>query len=198
MLDYSNGKIYKIVWNITNECYIGSTSIPILARRLAGHVCNYKRYLNGNSGNITSFKIIANGNYDIILIENFPCNSKEELHLRESHYTQTIQCVNKVKNQGLLIKLGQIDYSKQYNLDHKDHKKQYNIDNKDHIREHKKQYNIDNKDHIREKMKQKYHENKDKLTEKHDCQCGGCYITNHKARHLKTAKHLQWVNDQQI
>jgi hypothetical protein len=33
------------------------------------------------------------------------------------------------------------------------------------------------------------------MTEKHDCQCGGCYITNHKARHLKTTKHLQYYNE---
>jgi hypothetical protein len=282
MPDYQNGRIYKIINLETNECYIGSTTLA-LSQRLAQHVVSYKRWLKGKGNNITSFKIIANDDYDIVLIELFPCNSKEELHARESHYTHTIQCVNKIKNQGLIYALGgqtqykkqyyidnkkQIDdqkkqyyinnkehiqehkkqyreqnkehireQRKQYNLDHKDQQKQYNIDNKEHIREQKKQYreqtkehiierskqykldhteqikqyNIDNKEHIREQKKQyreqtkehiieqskQYREqNKDKLTEKHDCQCGGCYITNHKARHLKTSKHLQWVNDQ--
>jgi hypothetical protein len=225
MPDYQNGRIYKIIDLETNECYIGSTTLA-LSQRLAQHVSTYKRWLQGKGNNITSFKIIANGDYDIVLIELFPCNSKEELHSRESHHTQTIQCVNKIKNQGLLNALGKIDYSKQYyinnkehiqehkkqyreqnkeifkerakqyKLDHTEQIKQYNIDNKEHIREQKKQYRERTKEHIKEKRKQDYHENKDKLTEKHDCQCGGCYITNHKAQHFKTSKHLQWVNDQ--
>jgi hypothetical protein len=119
MPDYQLAKIYKIVCNITGEVYVGSTCEPILARRLAGHVGKYKSYLNGKSVSVTSFKIIANGNYDIVLIELFPCNSKDQLHARESYYTQTIQCVNKIKNQGLLIKLGQKQYKKQYDVDHK-------------------------------------------------------------------------------
>jgi hypothetical protein len=114
MVNYSNGKIYKIICNITNECYIGSTCEPILARRLAGHVANYKSYLKGKGNNVTSFKIIANGNYNIVLIELFPCDTKDELYSRESHYTQTIQCVNKIKNQGLNNTLGKMEYIKQY------------------------------------------------------------------------------------
>jgi hypothetical protein len=80
MVNYSNGKNYKIICNITNECYIGSTCEPILARRLAGHVANYKSYLKGKGNNVTSFKIIANGNYNIVLIELFPCDTKDELY----------------------------------------------------------------------------------------------------------------------
>jgi hypothetical protein len=127
MPDYSNGKIYKIVCNITNECYIGSTCEPILARRLAGHVKSYKCWLNGKYHYVTSYKIIANGNYDIVLIELFPCDTKDQLHARESHYTQTIQCVNKIKNQGLCNALGKIEYIKQYI-------KQYKVNNIDHIK----------------------------------------------------------------
>jgi hypothetical protein len=240
MPDYQNGRIYKIINLETNECYIGSTTLA-LSQRLAQHVVSYKRWLKGKGNNITSFKIIANDDYDIVLIELFPCNSKEELHARESHYTHTIQCVNKIKNQGLIYALGgqtqykkqyyidnkkQIDdqkkqyyinnkehiqehkkqyreqnkehireQRKQYNLDHKDQQKQYNIDNKEHIREQKKQYREQTTEHIIERSKQYYSKNKDKITEKHDCQCGGCYITNHKARHLKTNKHKEYVEN---
>jgi hypothetical protein len=90
MVNYSNGKIYKIVCNITGDIYIGSTCEPILARRLAGHVGNYKSYLNGKYHYVTSYKIIEQGNYDIVLIELFPCDTKDQLHARESYYTQTI------------------------------------------------------------------------------------------------------------
>jgi hypothetical protein len=183
MPDYQNGRIYKIIDLETNECYIGSTTLA-LSQRLAQHVSTYKRWSNGKGGYMTSFKIIEQDDYDIVLIEKFPCNNKEELHSRESHHTQTIQCVNKNKNQGLYNALGKIDYSKQYY-----------INNKEHIQEQKKQYREQTKEHIIERSKQYYIKNKDKMTEKHDCQCGGCYITNHKARHLKTAKHLQYYNE---
>jgi hypothetical protein len=125
MPDYQLGKIYKIICNITGKIYIGSTCRPILARRLAGHVSNYTSYLNSKGNYITSFKIIANGNYDIVLIELFPCNSKDELYARESHYIQTIQCVNKIKNQGLFKALGQTQYMKEYMKDNKEQIKKW-------------------------------------------------------------------------
>ena len=85
--------IYKIIDLESNECYIGSTTIA-LSQRLAQHVSSYKQWLNGKTNFVSSFKVIERGDYDIVLIELFPCNSKDELHARESHYSQTIQCVN--------------------------------------------------------------------------------------------------------
>ena len=35
--------------------------------------------------------------------------------------------------------------------------------------------------------------NRDKVNEKFDCECGGKYLYNHKARHIKTAKHLNFL-----
>jgi hypothetical protein len=168
MPDYQNSRIYKIIDLETNECYIGSTTIA-LSQRLAQHVSSYKRYLNGKYHYVTSFKIIANGDYDIILVELFPCDSKDQLHARESHYTQTIQCVNKIKNQGLLIKLGQVEYDKQYTFDHKEHKKQYYKANIDHI-------------------------NKRNNTVIY-CECGCSYTRANKSNHLKTKKHQKYIQN---
>jgi hypothetical protein len=158
MPDYSNGKIYKIVCNITGDVYIGSTCEPILARRLAGHVKSYKCWLNGKGNYVTSFKIIEQGNYDIVLIELFSCDTKDQLHSRESHYTQNIQCVNKIKNQGLCNTLGKIDYIKQYNVDNREniqeYKKQYYVNNKEQIKQYNKQYIVDNRENIQEYKKQ--------------------------------------------
>jgi hypothetical protein len=210
MPDYQLAKIYKIVCNITNECDIGSTCEPILARRLAGHVAKYKCYLKGKCNNTTSYKIIANGNYNIVLIELFPCDSKDQLHARESHYTQTIQCVNMIKNQGLLNALGKMEYKKQYYVDHKDQHKQYREEHK----EQKKQYNVYNRDHIADKTKQYREQHKDHLAKqkklynkaniekiKHYkntviyCQCGCSYTRHHKSRHERSKKHQEYVDN---
>jgi hypothetical protein len=177
-IDYSKGKIYKIIDLDSNECYIGSTCEPTLARRLAGHVSCYKSYLNGNYHYVTSFKIIQNGDYDIVLIENYPCNSKDELHARESHYTQSMDCVNKVKKQGLINKIGKVEYGKQYREA-----------NKEQIKEQTKQYRGDNREQIKQYREQYREEHKKEMNQKHDCECGGCYTICHKARHYKTSKH---------
>jgi hypothetical protein len=168
-INYQLGKIYKIECNITGLVYVGSTCEPILARRLAGHLKSYKCYLknNGKTSYISSFEIIKNGDYDIILIEKCPCDNKDELHARERYHTNQIECVNKIKNQGLFIKLGEKEYSKQYNLEH--------------------QAKI-------QKTNQQYcKDNKAKLMEKHYCECGGRYSYCHKVRHEKSKRHQKYV-----
>jgi hypothetical protein len=72
---YQNAKIYKIVDNTNDNIYIGSTCKK-LCQRLAQHRSNYKQYLNDKFSYITSFKILKNDDYDIVLIEEFPCENK--------------------------------------------------------------------------------------------------------------------------
>jgi hypothetical protein len=96
MVNYAQAKIYKIVDNTNGNIYVGSTCEPTLARRLSGHVGAYKTYLNGSGSCITSFQILQNKNYEIVLLEN--CEnifSRDELKSRERHYIETLSCVNK-------------------------------------------------------------------------------------------------------
>jgi hypothetical protein len=46
MVNYSLGKIYKIVCNTTGKVYIGSSCCPRLCRRLTKHREDYNRFLN--------------------------------------------------------------------------------------------------------------------------------------------------------
>ena len=69
--------------NITDKYYVGSTCEPRLARRLTKHVSDYKSWKEGKRHKISSFDVIENGNYQILLIENFPCKCKDELTSRE-------------------------------------------------------------------------------------------------------------------
>ena len=68
---YKNGKIYRIVCNITGEQYIGSTC-KTLKQRLQQHKASYKCYKGGKGNYITSFKILENDNCAIVLIEDYP------------------------------------------------------------------------------------------------------------------------------
>jgi hypothetical protein len=176
MVNYQLGKIYKIVCLTTGKNYIGSTSEPTLARRLAKHISNYKQYLKGNFNYISSFQILEGNNYEILLIDSFPCNNRDELHSRERHWTNQIECVNMIKNQGIINELGKETYQNLYN-------KEYRENNKETIRTQKKQYREDNKEKI-----------KAKKSLKSVCQCGSHYTDSHKSRHLRTLNHQDYIN----
>jgi len=51
------------------------------------------------------------------------------------------------------------------------------------------QYYQDNK----EKFKAYYEKNKEWINKKYNCKCGSKYTTAHKARHLKTKKHQDYI-----
>ncbi len=114
MVNYQLGKIYKIIDLETNECYIGSTCQPTLARRLSKHVTNYKQYLKGEYGYTSSYEIIKIGNYQIILVEKYNCNNKDELRSRERYWIEHTVCVN--KNKPMHTKLDSQLTSKKYKL----------------------------------------------------------------------------------
>jgi len=93
--DYSEGKIYRIVCNVTNEQYIGSTKEKYLSRRLQRHKHHYKEYLKTGKRYMTSFPIIKREDFEIILLEKYPCDSKLDLEKRERYYIENNDCVNK-------------------------------------------------------------------------------------------------------
>ena len=187
MPNLKDGKIYKIVCNITDECYIGSTTEPTLARRLAGHVSNYKRWKLGKHHKNSSYDMIDRGYYQIYLIESYPCNSKDELTSREGEiirqYKSECECINR-KIEGRTKKEYCQDnkeklqkYNKQYNKDNneliKENKKQYYKENKYKFQEYREknkdkfqEYKLDNKEKIKEYTKQYREENKEKISEK--------------------------------
>ena len=178
--DYDRGKIYKIVCNITGEIYVGSTTEPSLARRLAGHKTNYNYYLKGKKNYITSIEIIKNGNYFIELISNAFCNSRDELRAIEGKYIRELNCINK-----RIAGRSQT----QYYLDNSDKIKKYQEDNSEKIKKCKKKYYKDNLDN----SKQYYKDNSDKLKQKIICECGGKHTYGHKSAHCKTKKHLNYL-----
>ena len=82
MPNYNNGKIYKIVNSIDDMIYIGSTTC-----RLCSHM-NVHRVFAKNNHNANLYRYMRElgiTNFTIVLIENYPCSSKEHLLRRERH-----------------------------------------------------------------------------------------------------------------
>ncbi|MFY8161327.1 MAG: GIY-YIG nuclease family protein [Candidatus Kapaibacteriota bacterium] len=84
-INYSNGKIYKIVDNKSDMIYIGSTC-KTLEQRLKSHISNYKKYKSGKYNYVTVFKTLENNDYKIELIKNYSCNSKNDLEREEGQF----------------------------------------------------------------------------------------------------------------
>jgi len=209
-MDYKNGKIYKLVSNYTDNIYIGSTC-SLLSKRLNGHRADYNK-----NHQITSKEICKYDDVKIILIEDYPCKSKNQLIARERYYIDLHKdiCINKQIPSRTL---------KEWRETNKEHLaqigKEYREANKDKIKEMKKTYYDANKDKISEDYKIKYESNKTyylekskeyaknhkeqiaeykkhRQTLKYDCECGSKVVKDKKSMHFKSKKHIAFLEQQ--
>ena len=214
MPNYQNGKIYKIVSFQTDKVYVGSTT-QSLSKRMVDHKSMCKTRPDKGT---TSKQILAYDDATIVLIENYGCDDKAELHARERHWIETLDCVNKcipgrtmkewtddnreilsekkkvyyIANKDKIIK-----YHEQYNELNKDilivkRKHRYN-NNKEIILERNRVYYNANKDKVTDKIKQWRIKNKDKIRSSTTCVCGGSWSYGKQKRHLNTKKHKDYV-----
>ena len=81
MVNYNNGKIYKIepLNGEEGDIYIGSTTKEYLSQRMDTHRSQYKCFLNGKGDRTTSFNLFNKygvSNCNIILLELVNVNIK--------------------------------------------------------------------------------------------------------------------------
>ena len=176
---YANGKIYKIVSEKSDKIYIGSTCKKYLSERLAGHKNDYKLWKAGTRNKVSSSGLIELGDVSIVLLELFPCNTKDELLSRERHY----------------IELYKNDKINKY-IPTRTDKERYE-DNKDKKLEYQNQYYEDNKQSVIKKSKRYYEDNKqtvlDKAKIKIKCECGSEITRFTKVRHERSKKHIAFT-----
>ena len=189
-MDYKNGKIYKILNNIDDNVYIGSTC-QSLSERMSKHRWSIK--MNRHNGAFgDKVRELGIEQFYIELIEEYPCTSREQLLAKEGYHIRQSGTLNKQvagRTKQEFRKLwyeNNPDYNREYREEHKkeiseqckiyrethkdliyQHGKEYRAANKDSIRESKKQYEEANKDMIRERKKIYWEQNKDKFKEKH-------------------------------
>ena len=173
---YDNGKIYKIVSPNTDKIYIGSTFMP-LKDRLDAHRWNFDSYKRGKFAFVSSFDVMKEGNYAIELLVDYPCKSKKDLEKQEGRWQRQTVCVNR----SIAGRTLQEWYS----------------DNKEHVRQSGKRYREKNKAVLVKKTRLYRQKNKDKIKlqkkRKFICECGSLSTIDHKARHFRTKKHINFV-----
>ena len=197
--DYSNGKIYMLYDNTNSAIYIGSTTRP-LKIRLDRHRNDYRYWCNEKKGfeYCSSYNIIANGNCIIVWIEDFPCNTRNELQEREQYWIDYHDgCINKFRAHSTpeqakeqhkkwevanaeVLKIKKKEYGKKNAVVIAEKNKIFRTENADVIRERKRAFRVANDAKIKE------HKNK-----KETCECGVEYSHANLARHLRSAQHTK-------
>ena len=135
---FNNGKIYKVTNTGNDKTYYGST-INSLSQRISAHKCSYKKYVSDGTNKVSIFDLFNAHGVEICeieLVEEYPCNCRKELLMREGMYIRNNDCINSsVAGRGL---------------------KQYYRDNVDKFRAHNKAYYEKNKNKIRRKQRLLY------------------------------------------
>lgn len=120
-MSYHKGKIYIIGSPSSDKYYIGSTILS-LDDRFKNHKSDYKRWLNGTYHNCASFELMKLGDAYIKLIEEYPCNSKQELCIREGVFQ--LVCKNYIVNKRIAGRTHK-ESQKLYDRNHKTEKSEY-------------------------------------------------------------------------
>jgi group I intron endonuclease len=170
---YHKGKIYKIVNDINDDIYLGST-VKQLSNRMGGHRSKAKQfperkiYITMNEIGIAHFKII--------LVESYKCETKDELRAREDYY---INLLKPALN--MIMAFRTEDQLKEYK---QGYQQDYQEMNKDILIEQRKLYRKEHKESIQLQR----------------TVCVMCEVCNieinkaHKSRHNKSKKHLSNVD----
>lgn len=155
-MNYSNCVIYKIQ-NQTNKdlIYIGHTTTSLKCR-LNSHICMSKK------SNNKFYTIVKNNggfeNFDIILIEIFPCETREQACIREEYFRCSLNAIMNSNRAYISIDDKKV-VMKQRNND-------WYIKNKSYILDKRREYYKENYENIIKRVTLYRHKNKSILNEK--------------------------------
>lgn len=183
-IDYSKGQIYKIVCRdlTVKEIYVGSTTD--LGRRRSTH----KGHANSGRDLMLYNFIRQHGGWDnwqLLLIELFPCSSSEQLRARERYFVDllgaTLNMVRPLRTRD------------EYREDHRLRSSEYHQSHREIIAQRRAISYQQTKDHFAEKRRENREVRHLWDAEVHLCSCGRNFTNSNKARHQKTAIHIQYL-----
>ena len=174
MSHYEQAKIYKLCSEVDDKFYVGSTTSPlhkvVYMHKLASKKYpNRSVYIHFNSFNWQTVKPI--------LIENYPCKSKEELVARERYWYDKLCPQLKT-----FCPPTNDEEIREYK---RERAREYRVDNLEKERERGREYYSNNIERCRANSSKPW-----------TCTVCNCTIRQDtKSRHLKSAKHLAHFED---
>lgn len=202
MVNYKNGKIYKIVNTINDDIYIGSTCDK-LCKRMVAHRAVAKSY-EGNSNVHITMRELGVDNFKIILIESYPCESTEQLRSREDYWIKEMKAKLNIRRAFLTeeeTRQQHVQSAKQYYHTNKqkvkDYHNEYNQTNKNIIKYKNTLYREKNKSIIRIKKKISREKNIDryKSNERQKKFCYNCQYGIRKGDFLRHTRSIRHINN---
>ena len=176
---YQNSKIYKITNDKNNDVIYGYT-----LSSLGKHLYSLRK-----RGKVEEW-------HKIRLIEKYSCNNKKELdeRLKEKKQEDEERKTPAIERKQEYMKKWRKEHKKEIKM--KD--KQYYENHKDEYKQYQEQYRKNNAEKIKQNLKQYYETNKKELNktrlEKIQCECGSEFCRIHLSRHMKTKKHIEYIN----
>lgn len=178
-------KIYKIVNDINDKVYVGSTCLS-LEKRFETHKNIMNNKTVRNRALYQEMRQLGSKHFHIELIEEVcPCNSKSELRSREGYWIRKLDAHINGYNKQIADRTN----------------KQWKAENRSQIlsyhKNYNKQYYLQNKNKLLEKYRHYRHLNRNKILEynkkKFICICGSQISRINKARHLRSKRHLKYL-----
>lgn len=209
-MNYADGKIYAIRSYSTDDVYVGSTCTT-LTKRLSRHKSDYEYWLKKDYKYTTSYEVLKNDDYYIELLEECPCENKQQLNRREGQVIRSMKCVNKnvagrttsewSKDNAERLAAVQKEYNKRNAECVAAAKKKYAKKNAETIKAVKKEQYEKKKEYIAASRKKYREENKARIAariaEKVTCGCGCVVTRGNLFRHEKTKKHQIYIDNLQ-
>ena len=163
MVNYQYGKIYRVDNFDNDSIWVAATCTPLPKKR---------------------YELAQKGfhNIHLVLIEHYPCNSKDELNARLDYWKSKID--RQQKEEDSKLPPASIEFREK----NREIMRQY------HHKYHKKYYE-ENREQILEYKKKCYQDEKEARAVPVQCQCGGTYRRDNKSHHVRAKQHLIFLDD---
>jgi hypothetical protein len=204
------------------EIYVGATTNWIKRKGLHKCRCTNENY---NNSKVYQYIRANNGwkNWNMIMIEKYPCETQHESAMRERFWTETLGATLNSNVQGRTNKEYQethkekiaeyrethkeeaAEYQAEYRETHKEqiaeYRAEYKETHKEQIAEYQAEYHAEyqeiHKEQLAEKSSKYYWQNKEQILEKrknkYTCKCGLIICNSSKSQHNKSIKHIKFM-----
>ncbi len=204
-MDYSKTVIYHFTCkDETIKCsYVGSTT-NFNKRKWEHKKCCNLETGTGKNYRLKVYQTIREHggwlNWDMIPLEEFPCENRTQQLIREQHWIDKLKPeLNCIASYNEKTKAERHkEYYEANSEKIKEQAKEYREANSESIKKQSKEYYEANSEKLKKKRKEYYETNKDKIKEqiskKYTCECGSICSHGDKSRHEKTVKHQTFIS----
>jgi len=193
--NYRFGKVYKVINDVDDMVYIGSTTQKYLSQRMSNH--RQCARLDNSSLMYQHMRRVGIEHFKIVFVENVPCDHIYELASREEHWRQQVKSELRLNMIAARQTQQTHDESRARSRDY--NKLPMTCDCGAQITKNSLSRHRRSKKHIAWAVEnkcvvvdvQRYDKTKSKK-----CECGGCYTTKEarssRLAHTFTKKHQMW------